>query len=291
MMEINYILDKIPFWIQRFSGIIGVIISFILVAFLGLTDYLTGAELSFSIFYLIPVTLATLLSGFKWGITVSVVSAGVWGFADIIAGHVYSNSAIPFWNSTVRLGYFAVHTLLLKVLLLMIERIRELSLKDPLTGAYNWRYFNETALRELQNARRSNKPITIAYTDLDNFKTVNDTLGHETGDELLKKTTAIFKESIRPHDLFARIGGDEFSLLLPETDMESSRIVLNRLREKLLAEMNRLGYPVTISMGAVTFRTIPSSVESLIKQADELMYKVKREGKNAILFSEWPEHT
>ena len=270
------------------TRITGIAISLCTVVLICTIDYLTGSELSFSIFYLIPISITTILLGCKAGYLTAFLSALCWLVADLAANHAYSNDLIPYWNTAVRLGYFIAHTVLLSAIISSRDKMRNMAFHDPLTGASNWRFFEETVRRSLSEMRRSRKPITLSYIDLDNFKQVNDTFGHETGDEVLKTVVESIQNSIRPSDLLARMGGDEFALLLPDTNSENSRPVLSRIAENFNSLMTAQKYPVTMSIGAVSFNTPPISVEAMVQQADELMYAVKKAGKNNIKYSEWP---
>jgi diguanylate cyclase (GGDEF)-like protein len=120
----------------------------------------------------------------------------------------------------------------------------------------------------------------VAYLDLDNFKEVNDRFGHSRGDSLLRLVAATIRTNLRKTDMVARLGGDEFALLLPETGYEPAAAVLRKIHQLLLGKMQRCGYPVTCSIGAVTFLRPAESVEELIKRADACMYAAKRGGKD-----------
>jgi diguanylate cyclase (GGDEF)-like protein len=126
--------------------------------------------------------------------------------------------------------------------------------------------------------------MTLAYIDLDGFKKVNDQLGHNVGDEVLRIAAKTLRAGVRRPDTVARLGGDEFALLLPQTDVAGAQTFLPRLREELLAAMRRNGWPVTFSIGALTCPTAPASLAEVVSEADELMYDVKRAGKNAIRY-------
>ena len=128
-------------------------------------------------------------------------------------------------------------------------------------------------------------PFTLAYIDLDNFKTVNDQLGHATGDQVLRTVVSSVKKNIRRTDIVARLGGDEFALLLPETNQESARVVLSKIQDGLLEEMRKNNWPVTFSIGVLTCRVAPPSTDALVSMADELMYSVKHDGKNGVKYA------
>jgi diguanylate cyclase (GGDEF)-like protein len=263
-------------------------ISLGIVAVLGFIDYAVGSELSFSIFYLLPVTFAVMANGLVVGLVVSAVSAAVWLVADITAGAIYSSAFIPVWNAIVRLGYFTLHCFLIGRLMDMIAAVRDLSLNDPLTKAANWRFFEEYANKAIKSAIRERRPLTLAFLDLDNFKALNDRLGHAVGDEALLLLAKTIRADIRPEDMLARLGGDEFVLLLPGAEFEAADVVLRRLHEAVTKEMAARGWGVTASVGAVTFTTLSSTIGTLLARADELMYEVKRNGKNALRHQAWP---
>jgi diguanylate cyclase (GGDEF)-like protein len=255
-----------------------------LIFFIGFLDYWSGPEFAFSIFYLPPIALAAWHINRRAGTILAFLSALVWAVADRLAGSQYVSTLAPYWNTGVRLGFFLITLFLVADIRKKLRLLEELSFTDSLTGAANSRKFYLIAERELLRMQRSDKAITLAYFDLDNFKTVNDTQGHPQGDALLKEVVTTMRHYVRATDLVARLGGDEFALLLPETDREAAHRVLNRLRAELLEAMQKEGYPVTFSVGAVTFLKPPESVKAMVQAADDLMYQVKHEKKNAVRF-------
>ena len=196
----------------------------------------------------------------------------------------YNNPAAPYWNTTVRLAFFVLFTVLIDRLRQELVHAQELARTDALTGIANRRAFYEHAAVEIQRMGRSPRPFTVACIDLDNFKEVNDRLGHSVGDEVLCEVSRTMRGNIRAADVVARLGGDEFALLLPETDADGAVASLTKLREFLLRAMNQHDWPVTFSIGAVTFRVTPPTIDWLIRGADDLMYAVKQAGKNQVRF-------
>jgi diguanylate cyclase (GGDEF)-like protein len=251
---------------------------------LGYLDYLSGFELSFSLFYLLPVFVTAWFVNRNSAIMVSGLCALAWAISNRLAGEVYSHTGIIYWNAFVRLSIFEIISLLLAYLKQALQKEREFSRTDYLTGITNPRSFYELASIELLRGKRSNQPMTIAYVDLDNFKNINDRFGHSTGDALLRVVAETMQTSLRRTDIVARMGGDEFVILLPEANEESSRIAITRMHNFLLGKMEQNSWEVTFSIGVVTYYVLPATAGELLQQVDELMYEVKATGKNSIRF-------
>lgn len=249
----------------------------------GALDFLTGSELSFALFYLAAVALGAWRGGRGAGLSLAIVCAGIWFLADRAGGHEYSRPFIPYWNAAIRLGFFVVVALLLSALRKVLDREQEAARVDTVTTAANRRHFLERLDEELERCRRHQRPVSLAYIDLDHFKKVNDHLGHAVGDQVLQVVAKTLAERLRKTDTVARFGGDEFAVLLPETDADAARAAIDAVRSELLERMGDHGWPVTFSIGVVTSASGQVDVETFIREADELMYQVKREGKNRVL--------
>lgn len=268
-------LEKQPDWRV-------LLFALLLTAVLGVLDYVTGFELAFSTFYLLPISLTAWHVGRRTGLAFSGLSAVSWLLADLGAGHTYSNPLIPYWNALMRFGFFITVTLLLVTLRGTLREEHHLARTDYLTGVANGRSFTERISLEIARATRSRAPLTLAYVDLDNFKAVNDDHGHAAGDDLLRGVAAGVCRTLRATDLVGRLGGDEFAVLLPETTKEQALAVMRRVRTHLLAVLAKDGSGVTLSIGVVTFRTPELSADEMIGLADKTMYAVKTAGKNGI---------
>lgn len=271
--------------LEKRSRLFWAVIGIVLIMGIGVVDYVTGYEIAFSFFYLIPVFAVTWFAGGGLGSVTSVASAMVWLFADIASGHPYSHPAIFYWNTVIRFGFFIIVTLLLSALKNANEHERELARIDNLTGAVNPRYFSELLQFEIDRSQRYKHPFTLAYIDLDNFKTVNDTFGHSVGDQVLYTIVRHAKGQLRKTDYVARLGGDEFAFLLPETDQTGAMITISKIQASLLDEMQRNNWPVTFSIGVLTCICRPQVSDELVNQADGLMYSVKNNGKNGVRYS------
>jgi diguanylate cyclase (GGDEF)-like protein len=164
------------------------------------------------------------------------------------------------------------------------REIREQALKDSLTKAYNRNAYNEKINELLNEYSRYNIFFSIIYVDLDDFKKINDTFGHHKGDEVLINFCEIVKEHIRVNDELYRMGGEEFAILLPNTKLETAKIVSNKLLE-LLRENLKIDdkTPITVSGGLVQVLK-NDTAETIYKRVDELLYKSKKRGKNRITF-------
>jgi diguanylate cyclase (GGDEF)-like protein/PAS domain S-box-containing protein len=163
-----------------------------------------------------------------------------------------------------------------------LENEKNVSRVDFLTQIANRRAFSEILDLEIKRSRRYRRPLALAYIDLDNFKQVNDRLGHETGDELLRLTAQTIRANIRSTDTVARLGGDEFALLLPETDQQPASLVISKLRRTLLDTIEARHSNITVSIGLACFGVPDASIEEIIKTADDLMYSAKNQGKNCV---------
>ena len=267
---------------KLFCGLVG----FTLVGIIGVIDYLTGFEIAFSLFYLVPIFLVAWQTGKPLGILISIASAFTWFLADMLAGSEYSRSVIVYWNMFIRFGFFLIVVFLLTSLRKALDHERELSREDSMTGAVNYRFFSVLLQMEINRTSRYTAPFTIAYIDIDDFKAVNDQYGHSTGDKVLRHVVQYFQNNLRKTDIVTRLGGDEFALLLPETDQEAASALLTRVQQGLLQEMQHTNWPVTFSFGVLTCLSTAPTVDDVIKKADDLMYSVKKNGKNAITFAE-----
>lgn len=250
------------------------------VALVGATDYWSGHSLYFAGFYLVPVSIASWYGGRIQGYSAAILSTVAWLAVDIAAATVYSR--FPIWNTLVRGGVFLVTAHLIAIIRWKLEHERLLATVDGLTGVANARGIRKAVEKEMARARRSGLALTAAYIDLDNFKVVNDTFGHETGDELLVRVANTLSHHVRATDVVGRLGGDEFFVLFPELDLEKASHLAEHLSERLLGEMAKKDWPVTFSTGVVVFENLPSTSAELIRLADEVMYRAKKSGKNRL---------
>jgi diguanylate cyclase (GGDEF)-like protein len=271
--------------LEKRSKLFWIVVGFALIGGVGILDFLTGYEFAFSLFYLIPISLVTWLTGRRLGIVASLASAGVWLISDMAAGNLFSQPVIYAWNTLMGLGFFVIVALLLSTLRRALERERELAHTDYLTGALNSRFFFDLLQMEINRSQRYRHPFTIAYIDIDNFKTVNDLFGHTTGDQVLCAVVNQARKHLRKTDVVARLGGDEFAVLLPETNQESAQVVLSKLQCDILVEMQQSNWPVTLSIGVLTCIDAPHTTDEIVRMVDDLMYSVKRGSKNAIKYS------
>ena len=256
----------------------------ILVAALGILDFSTGYEISFSIFYLLPIILTTWLLGRLPGLLISGISIVTWMLADLMSGHIYSHPAILFWNSLMRFGFFLIIVYFLTTIKQLLEHERNLARTDALTGVANSRYFLELSDIELKRTLRFKRPLSIAYMDIDNFKNINDKFGHQTGNDLLCVIAETIRKNIRAIDTVARFGGDEFVILMPETGRAQAHTVINKIQRCLAEEMQKRTWNVTFSIGVATCDSPNCSLDDLIRKADGLMYAAKNSGKNMAVF-------
>lgn len=259
------------------------ITGFICVALVGAADYLTGREIAFSLFYLLPIFLVTWYAGRIFGLIISIVSAVTWFIADTLAGQAYASPVIPFWNAAVRLSFFFVVTYLLSALK-GLEHEREVARVDDLTGAANRRHFFEVVQAELERSQRYQRPFTVLYFDIDGFKDINDRWGHQIGDQLLCAIVNRARRHLRKTDFLARLGGDEFIILLPETGPEVAHAAATKMQRALLDEMQSHHWAVTFSIGTLTCMDGRLTPDELIAKADGLMYSVKKNGKSGIAY-------
>jgi len=231
------------------------------------------------------------------------ITAGVLAFGEylaivsIAASHWQLNDVkyAPFsygmfaWSNQVsRLIIMATASLLSLALVSRSQKLLQMAMRDPLTGLFNRGYVDERFAVELSRARRYGKLLTIAVIDADHFKSLNDTHGHMAGDHVLRRIGALLHDSFRQSDTSGRYGGEEFVVILPETDIEAAQTKIESLRQIVADTPMKLGargeqVQVTISAGLACFPDDGLNAADLFALADERMFQAKREGRNRVI--------
>jgi diguanylate cyclase (GGDEF)-like protein len=212
------------------------------------------------------------------GLVFSMLASSLWFFAAFISHPSEYPLTILIWNTVVRLTFFLIITHTIHY----FHNERKNARFDFLTMIPNHRYFTEIFQAEVERSIRYGFTLTLVYMDVDNFKSVNDVMGHQSGDNLLKLVSSVIRKNIRSTDMVARLGGDEFAVMLLQTDEKTALKIIKKLQMKLLEVVGKEGYPVTFSFGVVTFHRFPDTAREMIKIADDCMYNAKKSGKNRI---------
>lgn len=243
-------------------------------------DYLTGTRFPLAVIYLLPLYFVTLKAGKGFGLILALVCIGFqWAAAHFTGGQRLPFSA-ALWQHVSWAAVYLLGVIMTTRLQRALSRTQALSLTDFLTGALNSRALYNLVENEHLKSKRFGRPMTLAYIGIDNFKAVNNRFGHTVGDTLLRKVARTMMRCLRATDRVARLGGDEYVVLLPETDQGAARVVIPKVCDRLTELMADHRWPVTLSVGVVTFVTVPKSPREMIQAAERLMQTVKKTGKN-----------
>jgi diguanylate cyclase (GGDEF)-like protein len=269
--------------LKRFGNALVPVAIVVGIGLVGYVDFATGVEVRVFPLYYLPLAI----SAWHFGRSGALVAAGLCAItllgSNHLAGLRESQPDIMFANLLIEGVSFATVGILVASLKAATARERELSRTDPLTALPNRRAFYEEASRIIAINERLRQPVTLAYVDLDNFKKVNDTLGHLSGDYLLRRVGQVIQTCIRTGDACARLGGDEFAVCLFAMGRDDAMAMLQRLSSQLTEALGGLECPVTASIGGVAFLSAPESVEAMVSEADRRMYAAKAAGKNGVV--------
>ncbi len=252
---------------------------------LAILTVLFGKDLFLEVFYIFPITIASWYGSSKAGVALAL-------FSTLILLLIY---AYQERIDAIALFYYglscAVSFSILAILITNfrnVHRVESIAADtDSLTNVYNSRGFYIELANELVRSSRYEHIFSLAYIDIDDFKAINDSHGHPVGDQLLIEVAACLKDSLRATDTIARLGGDEFACLLPETGQEEAKAAFKKASQQLEKRMTYCKWPVTFSVGLVTFEVMPDDIKEVIKIADDLMYSVKNSDKNNISYKIW----
>jgi len=242
----------------------------------------TPPEIRLGILYIVPVLLATWTEGLAWGLGFAVVTIGL---REVVAWDQLPAGTPLLWrlvNAVTYVVVLAVGMAGLQRLRHIQQQLSRLATHDPLTGLVNARSFAARLTQELDRNRRYPRPLALLYLDLDDFKVINDSHGHQTGDAVLRLVADAMRSSMRQADIVGRLGGDEFAVLMPETDPPLADAAAHRLAAGLRTVFK--GTPtVTASIGVVSCTVSDANTDELLRRGDQAMYEAKRAGKDRVV--------
>jgi diguanylate cyclase (GGDEF)-like protein len=266
---------------RSLERLLGLVASGALMIAVYVANSLTPPDVKLGLLYLVPVLLVTWYEGIWMGILFTVVA-----MALRMAVEIEQQPGVSMGISLLNQLSFAVVAGIAMLAYRRLRRSQEelarLATQDQLTAVLNARAFAGRLTQELERNRRYPRPLALLYLDLDNFKVINDSHGHQTGDAVLRLVADAMRTSVRQSDVVGRLGGDEFAVLMPETDAQLADAAAKRLAAGLRTVFK--GTPsVTASIGVVSCTATDANTDDLLRRADQAMYDAKRMGKDRVV--------
>lgn len=262
-------------------------LSILAIAVICSTIFLAEKYIDLEPLLVLPILLASWYGNSKAGASIAIFTAISLLVTSWALGSFHSNNISPVYDSLVVLFVY----LFISIIVTNFRKVHRVEVvaadTDSLTGVNSSRNFYAEIANEILRSKRYGHTFSLVYIDVDNFKQINDTLGHSIGDKLLIQLSKCLLDSLRATDFVARIGGDEFVCLLPEADQIEAKSALLKAEKALQDSMKKHGWDVSFSIGVVTFEKLPDDVREAVKLADELMYEVKSNSKNDIAYRVW----
>jgi diguanylate cyclase (GGDEF)-like protein/putative nucleotidyltransferase with HDIG domain len=272
--------DRLPLWAFHAAAVVGTVV-------LSAAVYAWGTESAYA-----PLPYLWLALGVFYYFSLPVALAHLvliaLGYAGALALESPSGNPLDGWIATV--GTLLLVGVFISVvrdrLSAVIASLSDAARRDPLTDLLNRRGFEEAFDIELERARRAGAPLSLVVGDIDRFKRVNDEFGHATGDEALRRIASMAQLLKRGFDTAARIGGEEFALLVPDSDEHGAYMLAERIRAEVERSFGSAGRPpLTVSFGIATFPLHGQSSDALLRAADQALYAAKRLGRNRAVIS------
>ncbi len=259
-------------------------LSFVLILILGVMQFLFRETVTIAPLYIFPI----LFSSWYGSKITGILSAFLSTLVFVVIETTY-NRVLPTFNELLLLSapYLTAY-LLLAILIINFRDVHRIEVyaadTDNLTGLHSARSFYVELANELLRSKRYDHVFSLAYLDVDNFKSINDSLGHREGDKLLKEVANCLVSSLRGTDVIARLGGDEYACLLHETNQQKAKSAFLKTVDLLNKRMVKNKWDVSFSIGVMTFENIPEDIKEAIDLADKLMYSVKNDNKDNIAY-------
>jgi diguanylate cyclase (GGDEF)-like protein len=262
-------------WHRWAAWVIGISVLFLL----GVLRTTTDADFTFTSLAILPVLAIAWMGGKNNGLFIAALATAMWSVADIVSERQFSAQWIPWANAATRLMTYSLVVLLTSQIRLQFNREHIHATRDSLTGVLNRRSFFEAGAAEIEHPKRDTHSLAVIFLDLDDFKQLNDSKGHEAGDAALRATAKALLGAVPACNCVARLGGDEFAVIIPQIEYEAA---VEAGRQIYIAVNSSLAVfpPVTGSIGIAWFEKIDRLFPAMVKAADDLMYEVKASGKN-----------
>ena len=265
--------DRLIWWLSLLFSLVIAAVAFITAKFIYLEPFLV-----------LPIVFASWYGSNRAGVLLALISSVVLAVSrEWLSASNFSVESVIYDGVSHFIAYSILAILITNFR--SVHRVEVVAADtDNLTGLHNPRSFYVELANELLRSKRFKRIFSLAYIDIDNFKNINDSLGHPIGDELLMEVANCLNSSLRATDTVSRLGGDEFVCLLPETGKKDAKYLFSKLKKLLSERMQSHSWPVSFSIGVVTFETLPRDAKQAISIADDLMYSVKNDKKNDTVY-------
>lgn len=248
---------------------------------------ITGAEFAFASIAILPVLVIAWSFGRAEGLLFAALAALLLTAGEITSGYEFSAQWIPWVNGLTRMLTFGVMAVLMAQVRVQLQREHESASHDVLTGLLNRRAFLQEGTVEVERSKRYRHPMAVVFLDLDDFKQLNDTRGHAAGDAALREAATGLRAALRGGDLVAKLGGDEFAVIVPEASLHAAERVSEKISESLARALEKYP-PVKASIGIAWFSAVDRPFTEMLRLADNLMYEVKEQRKGTVLLRAMP---